>query len=678
MHDKKGRRKSTMPFTQRSKVTARHKKHMQKSEIRSLSMEPTKGTLFKETLHETQLPGPPTSPGLSPHTATPSSPKTTAPHKGVVGALVALLFAALIIGSVFLVKALVLGKHDDTVIEPRYVSPVEMGSFKNWIAVTGAKLCDHVPKKIFAKNGTVGDAAVATMLCICVVMPHRCGLGGGFFATYYNRRQRTAHAISCRGQAPKESRRDMFSGKKDELLSLYGGKAVAVFGVLRGFGMILNTTGHNLPWKDLFQDAIKYAREGFPVYDEIHNYIEGLKVQINQNTILKKALFKKNCPSSLVACPLAIGDIMKNKVLADTLTNISLLNSEALNSPPYSKILAEDIRKEAGIITASDLENFQPILDPPLIVKLAGGFRLYTLPLPSGGTITSYITNIINQFVVDGQLPDDERTAHIFIEAFKFGFATREHLGDPRSSDFEGEKRRRLFELMQTLTSNTYAARIKAKIKEQTVADTGYYGLNFTGKDGHGSGQLVIVAPNGDAISMVASINTEFGALVLSRRTGIWMNNVMDDFSQAAQSDIYDFVPTSGNYILEGKRPLSSLAPSIVVDSSGDFVIGITSTGSGTIITGIVQVLARILWMRNTVKEAIDCFRIHTQLKPDIVKYENTTDKSVVSGLQRRKHNVTLYKWDGNVIAVVRDRQLKVYNGSSDYRTAQTGGVTGG
>ncbi|XP_064481683.1 scoloptoxin SSD14-like isoform X2 [Ornithodoros turicata] len=601
--------------------------------------------------------------------------RKTRPQNVAIGVI--LVAVLIVVGVVLMLKTL--RRNDNLGQHPRYVSPIKMGTFKNWIVVTGTKQCIHVPRKIFAKNGTVGDAAVATMLCSCVVMPHRCGLGGGFFAIYYNRKEKKTHAINSREKAPTEAPRDMFVGEENALLSLYGGKAVGAFGVLRGYGMILNTTGHNVPWKDLFEDAIKYAKEGFEVYDDIHNDIVDLQQQIRMDSVATKILLKtKNCPPSERNCPLDVGDTLKNEVLSETLKTISSKDWDALNSPPWSNILAEDISKRVGIMKASDLENFEPVLDPPITLALPGGLQLHTMPLPAGGTTLSYIANIISQFVIDGRLPDDEHTAHIFVEAFKFGFASRPALGDPMSADFSTQQRQEIMKWVRTMTSTAYAKKIKDRIQEETVDDANYYGLGSTGKHDHGTGELIIVAPNGDVISMVGSINTPFGALVVSPRTGIWMNNVMDDFSTENQENIYGLIASEKNYIWGGKRPLSSLAPSIVVDSKGDFVLAITSTGSSTTTTATAQVLARILWMGQTVKEAVDSWRIHNQLHPDVVMYDNRTDAEIVSGLQRRKHRVKPFKSDADVVAVARDRRNQVYNGSADFRLTNMAGVDGG
>lgn len=219
---------------------------------------------------------------------------------------------------------------------------------------------------------------------------------------------------------------------------------------------------------------------------------------------------------------------------------------------------------------------------------------------------------------------------------------------------------------------------VSTKIRDKPQLDSAFYGLIREQLRDHGSGQLCIISPNGDAFAMTSSINTEFGALFLSHHTGIWMNNVMNDFSTPYADNVYGLPPAYANFIAARKRPMSSLAPSIVVDAKGDVMLAITSTGSGTIGSGIAQVLARILWMGHTVKEAIDCGRLYNQLYPDEVRYESTVDNDVLDGLRRRGHKTVQFPWEGNVIAAARDARTNLLNGSYDYRNQSSGGVDGG
>lgn len=259
------------------------------------------------------------------------------------------------------------------------------------------------------------------------------------------------------------------------------------------------------------------------------------------------------------------------------------------------------------------------------------------------------------------------------VEALKFGLGTSNEIGDPDSKDITADDKQTLLNFLRSVTGDNLTRTIAMKIRDKTQPDQSFYGLSPGSTLDHGSSQLCIVSHDGDALAMTTSINSEFGALFLSRQTGIWMNNGMNDFlktSQAGQS-------RSRNFIAPEKRPVSSMAPTILVNTDGDVVLAITSTDSSTISSGIAaQVLTRILWMNHTVKEAIDCGRLHSQFHPDQVFRENTADNDVVQGLRHRGHKIAKGDWDGNVIAIARDARTGLLNGTY-FRRKSSGGVDG-
>ncbi|XP_040359230.1 scoloptoxin SSD14-like [Ixodes scapularis] len=168
--------------------------------------------------------------------------------------------------------------------QPRVPSHTKMGNFSFWAAVAGAGYCDHVPRKIMARDGTIADVAVATMLCVCVALPHRCGLGGGFFATYYNHSSRTAIAFNAREMAPAAATGDMYS--RNSTLSVFGFRASAIPGTLKGYASLTQVLGSRVPWKDLFDDAIRLARDGIPVFEDLERQLMLLEPHIVSNRVL--------------------------------------------------------------------------------------------------------------------------------------------------------------------------------------------------------------------------------------------------------------------------------------------------------------------------------------------------------------------------------------------------------
>ncbi|KAH7953220.1 hypothetical protein HPB49_006190 [Dermacentor silvarum] len=555
--------------------------------------------------------------------------------------------------------------------QPRHVSPTPTASFAKWMVVSGDTLCKSEARRMFDLNGTVGDAAVATMLCLCVVLPYRCGLGGGFIATHYDRQSREAKTIVAREVAPANAFPEMYREKVNQ--SLRGFSAVAVFGELRGYEALLNLTGTNVPWNELFAKAIEYADSGFEVSAQFGQVIQEHSQAISDDfTGTLKKIFTNIKTGKLYDK----GDIFHNKLLAQTLRNISEnpLKGSSLSTGPLAEAMLGDINKDGTEhITLTDLNKYEPWVARALSLQLSNEERLLVPLPPSGGVLTVFALSIMDKFRSSaGLLPDDVLSAHRVVEALKFAYGTRPKLGDLR-------KVPTLSSLINSITSPDRATEIaQKKITSKPHPNVRDYGLDSVSAEDHGSGQLVIVAPDGDAIAMTSTINTALGALVASSSTGIILNNQMHDFSMQGTLDVYGFRAGKENDIEPGKSPMSSMTPLIVVDRSGDVLFVGSALGGTTCTSALTQVAMRALWMEHTVKQAIDAGRLHNHLLPEnVVRYEETADKDVLWWLKKQGHELAPDQWQGNVIAVQRVPSEKVYRGNYDFRYASSGALDG-
>ncbi|KAL1415341.1 hypothetical protein MTO96_029489 [Rhipicephalus appendiculatus] len=554
--------------------------------------------------------------------------------------------------------------------QPRYVSPTPMASFREWIVASGDVLCQSEAKRMIDMNGTVGDAAVATMLCQCVVRPYRCGLGGGFFATYYNKKNREARAVVARETAPSSAFSDMYHENVNH--SYRGFTAVAVFGELRGYEALLNLTGTRVPWKELFAKAIQYADNGFEVSEEFSRVIQEHAQAISDEytTTLKKIL-----TNSATKTFYTKGNTFYNKVLAQTLRNISEnpLKGSSLYTGPLAEALVNDISKEvAKHITLYDLEHYEPWVTRALSLQLSMEETVFVPPPPSGGVMTAFALSVLDKFrTSEGLLPDDALSAHRMVEALKFAYGNRPKLGDMRKV--------KLSSLISSLTSPEMATELASrKILDRALPNVQDYGIDSASPDDRGSNHIVIVGPDGDAIAMTSTINDPFGALVASESTGIILNNEMRDFSRRGTVDVYGYPARTENDIEPGKRPMSSLTPLIVVDRSGDVLFVASALGGPKCTSALTQVAMRTLWMKHTVKQAIDAGRLHNHLLPEnVVRYEKIADKDVLWFLKKHGHEVAPSGWQGEVIAVHRVQSESEYRGSYDFRMTDSGALDG-
>ncbi|XP_065280221.2 scoloptoxin SSD14-like isoform X1 [Dermacentor albipictus] len=500
-----------------------------------------------------------------------------------------------------------------------------------------------------------------------VVLPQFMGIGGGFIATHYSRRERRVMSLISREVAPKAATTDMFVEKAT--LSLMGGLSIAVPGEIRGYAELHERLGGRLPWKALFEDAIRLANEGFPVG------------HYTPYALCYEAPYLFACPNGPCdprwnafwnferGSPLKQGEVLVQKDLARTLEAIAENGPDYFYEGPFAKEMVREIASEGAILTVEDLRSYRPTWEPALSVTLQDGRVLYTAPPPGGGAIYTYIMAIMDAFRnnVSAELQNDALTLHRVIEACKFGFAKRSLLGDPRFEDVR--------DVLQNLTSWDYANATRWKIDDdRTYHDPTHYGLDTApAPENRGTAHLSLWEDDGDALSVTSTVNGYFGSLIRSS-SGIIFNNQMNDFSTPGQINFWGLAPSSANLIKPGKRPQSSMSPAVVVDANGDVEMVIGGSGGSKIITAVALVSMRALWQSGNIKEAIDYARLHEQLTPDDVMVEPQYPETYARQLEEKGHKIqTVFGEFNNVMAVQRKHQR--LHANADYRS--DGGVDG-
>lgn len=539
--------------------------------------------------------------------------------------------------------------------------PSRLGNFSHWAVSTPALPCAPVARDIYKKGGNIADAAVATLLCMGVVLPKAMGIGGGFVATFYSRKEGQALSLISREVAPAAARRDMFVG--NATLSTKGGLAIAVPGELRGYAEIHKRLKGRLPWSALFDDAIRLASQGFPV-----------------SNILAYSLCYE--ASDLFSCrdgpcdptwepfwnrklkrPLKEGERLVQKDLAKTLKEIAKHGPDYFYEGKLAEQMVQEIAKHGGILSLEDLRSYKPTWTSPVSVTFRDGRVAYSAPPPAGGAIYSYIMAIMDAFRSNESAPlkDDVLTLHRFVEACKFAYAKRALLGDPRFVN--------VADVVRNLTSPDYAEATRWQIDDnRTYHDPAHY--DFVGQtmpSSKGTAHLAMWK-DGDALSVTSSINAYFGSHVRSA-SGVVFNNHMDDFSIPGESNYWGVAPSKANFIEPGKRPQSSMSPSIVLDPSGDVELVVGGSGGPKITTGAALVSMRSLWMDKSIKEAIDYARVHDQLIPDYIMAEPEFPEIYALLLKAKGHNIkTVPTAEFNNIQGVLRKLGRLY-ANSDYRS---------
>jgi len=504
--------------------------------------------------------------------------------------------------------------------------------YKHGAVAADAVTCSEIGRDILERNGSAVDSAVATSFCLGLFSMHSTGIGGGGLMLVYKRATKTMESFDYREVAPGKSREDMFVD--DATKSKTGGLAIAVPGEVKGLYEAWKKYGQ-LPWKELLEPTINLTENGFMVTLRMYEAANAYKNVIEKDPGIRKLLFKDG---KLVD----LGTKITNIPLASTLRKIA-------NKPDdmYTGSLAEDIVKDVqeagGIITLDDLANYKVVRRKPIMDEI-GDLTLYTMSAPTAGPIVVHILNILKGygFTAD-DLKDDKRailTYHRIIEAFKFGYAQKTKSGDPEFLDKE-----KFAKWLEDMLSQEYGNKVRQKITDgETHNDTEYYGAEMAPPIDAGTTHLSIYAPNGDAVSLTSTINDWYGASYRSTNTGVMYNNEMDDFSTPGQNTRFGFPPTSANYIKPGKRPISSMAPCILVDKNGDVKMVIGGSGGPKITTAVVQGIMYKIWFGNDLGQSVVRPRIHHQLLPNVVGGESNRalSQAVLEGLEKLSHKLEM------------------------------------
>lgn len=462
--------------------------------------------------------------------------------------------------------------------------------------------------------------------------------------------------LDSRETAPAAATVNMFDG--DAEASSWGGRSVAVPAEIHGYVRAHDAYG-KLNWTDLFDGAIKLSRDGFPVGMHLSQAIQPLSPVINDYPGLKDLLWNPDTNELYKE-----NEIMKNKLLSETLEKVAKDRNSILEGQ-IAKDLASDIQENNGSIEMEEMRDYKVLEKEPLKIHLLSNYTLYTVPLPGGGPVLGLILNILQFYNLTedsvSSLDSTVLTTHRMLEAFKFAFAKRMEMGDLQNEI--------MAQLIKNITSTEYAKAVYEKIYDnRTFDDPSYYGVQFYADEDHGTAHVSVISPNGDAVSVTSTINAYFGSKVRSLKTGIILNNEMDDFSSPNITNIFNVPPSVPNYIEPGKRPMSSMCPSIILDQDGNVKLAVGAAGGTHILTSVALTILRHLYFGDNIKEAIDAPRIHHQLFPNESTYEHDFPRDILNGLELLGHTVSELTGRGGVVqAVSRGHDNRLYS-NADYR----------
>ena len=485
-------------------------------------------------------------------------------------------------------------------------------------------------------GGTAADAACAVALALGVANPHASGIGGGGFALVYRARDRSVHALDFREQAPMSIRADMFldQGKVVPGRSRWGGLAVGVPGEVRGLAELIKRFGKR-SFADCVRPAEQLAVKGFGATPRLALSVSrsGSASNSHQNVADFQAVLAGTLKYKP---PLRPGDRITRPALARTLRQLREKGPEAFYSGPIALAIVKAVKDAGGVMLPEDLRRYRVVERKPVEIAYRG-YRVLSMPPPSsGGVVLAETLGVLSSWMSQRKLerlPERQSSAyfHVVAEALKHGFADRARfLGDP---DFVSVPTAKLLD-------PEYHRQLAARIDDNKVLASDKYGMGpapAPAPDG-GTAHLSVIDAEGNAVALTTTVNLWFGAHLLAGDTGIVLNDEMDDFSLAPGTpNQFNLLGNSQNAVAPGKRPLSSMSPTLVLEGDAvKMVVG--GAGGPAIITGTLQVLLNVLENHQDAQAASAAPRIHHQWSPVDLDYEVDIPRDVVEGLQRRGH----------------------------------------
>ena len=542
------------------------------------------------------------------------------------------------------------------------------------IVVSVHELASRAGVEIMQAGGNAVDAAVATGFALAVVHPAAGNIGGGGFMLVRMADGKT-HFLDYREKAPAAAKADMYldaQGNVIENASAIGYKAIGVPGSVAGMVYAEQEFG-KLTLKQVMAPAIRLAREGYPLsWGEARDLHDKYLTQFAES----RRIFQRD------GNYYQPGEIFRQPDLARTLERIAAKPDDFYHGRLAGE-LAAVMQKGGSLITADDLAHYE-VKEREPIRGTYRGYEVISAPPPSsGGTVLIESLNILEGYDLGKLESRSAQSIHFTTEAFRRAFFDRaEFLGDPDfakipvaqliDKKYGAAWRDSIDDAHATASKDLKRPSIFSELEQYAAAHPQALGIHESPHTTHYS----VVDAAGNAVAVTTTINDWFGSRVTADGLGFLMNDEMDDFSSKPGVPNSDGLRQgAANAIGPGKRPLSSMTPTIVVHDGKTFLV-LGSPGSSKIITTVANVLMGVVDYGMNIQEAVDAPRFHNQWVPDVLNVEQWFSPDTVSVLQKMGYNVEFGLYDGGDVSpywsdaecIAIDPKTGERLGASDYR----------
>lgn len=526
----------------------------------------------------------------------------------------------------------------------------------NGAVATEHRQCSDIGVDILKNGGNAVDAAIASALCVGTLDSFSSGIGGGGFMLVHGKHPKTGNktsvVIDFRETAPKMANQSMYKGHPE--LSEFGGLSVAIPGEIRGFAKAHQLFG-KLPWATLFEPSIKLSRDGF-IASKV----------LEERIIVDLKYLKDNQNFRRVFAPkgrfVRAGERVLRPKYADTLEKVAMEGPDAFYNGEIAENIVNEVQKSGGILTLDDMSKYEALVREPLVGWYKGK-KVITTPAPTSGPIMMLILNIIEGFDEENiakvedfycaetsdcklssgswkspfsaqpdSFPESSLKLHHWIESMKHAYAARTELGDPSFVNISS--------FIEQIVDKQHASALRQNVSDSQTFPIKHYNPKFEPVESPGTTHLSVIDSDDLAVSLMSTVNLNFGSKVLSSETGVILNDEMDDFSVANKTNYFGLKPSKNNFVRPGARPLSSCVPTVIEQDNGRGLLVAGASGGSKIITSTLQVILDVIDGGWELGKAVSRPRVHHQLFPDKVRVEYGYPKNLVLGLEQRGHKI--------------------------------------
>ena len=506
----------------------------------------------------------------------------------------------------------------------RFVPEISQGN----MVVGPEELASEAGLAILEQGGNAVDAAVATGFALAVTLPRAGNIGGGGFMLIHLAKEDRNIFIDYRETAPAAATRDMFldsEGKVDKRKAYFTRASSGVPGTVAGLIHALNNYG-TLPLATVIAPAIRLAEEGFPMTVTLSETINARANRLAQDPGARD-IFLANKDSAL-----GLGAQFKQPELAETLKRIRDKGRDGFYKGKTAELIANDMATNGGLITLDDLAGYQPIEREPVTGKFRGYDVVSAPPPSSGGVHIIQMLKLLEPYSLEAMGHNSASYLHRVIESMKLAYADRsKHLGDPDRTRVP----------VAELIADDYADNRRKLIKDDRATPSSEISPgDILTPEGRDTTHFSVADKAGNVVSNTYTLNFSFGSHIVVPGTGILLNNEMDDFAaRPGFANAYGLVQGEANAVAPGRRPLSSMTPTIVFkDGEPKLVTG--SPGGSLIITAVLQTILNATVFEMDVASATAAPRVHHQWQPDRVLVEQGVSPDTIKILEEMGHKI--------------------------------------